>query len=80
MKKETMTELEKFLREEKVFTKFKVNYKKLNSPLRDPIKTFLRKEGGFYRVIKRGFVWNNTPEGGDFWKNLNDKFVEYLKK
>lgn len=52
--------LEKFLRKEKVLTKFKKNVNLPTDEIVDDIST--------------SFSWSDTPEGHEFWKELDTKF------
>ena len=58
-------ELEDFLRKEKVLTKFKKNVKG-NSTKRLPID-----------LISAGFLWDDSPEGLQFWIDLNNEFLNH---
>lgn len=52
-------DLESFLRKEKVLTRFKKNI----------LDTFSKIDD-----ISLAFIWNNTPEKRDFWRDLHYKF------
>ena len=52
--------LEAFLKKEKVLTKFKANATVLS------IK---------YDDIGEAFDWSTSPEGFDFWNNLENKYI-----
>ncbi len=71
-----MTKLEKFLRKEGVLDKFTVNLKsekaigELTFDGRTTLNSFFNRGWGF----EEAFCWISTPEGGDFWYNLNAKF------
>lgn len=55
--------LEKFLRDKKVLTKFKKN----------AINIGLLPNWRIHDIIS-AFDWYNTPEGIEFWMELNDEF------
>lgn len=68
----TKKTVEAFLREEKLLTKFKKNYKSdINYTLAKELKG-LDDEG-----ITGGFVWAETPEGFDFWEAVQEKYEAY---
>jgi len=70
---ETKT-VEAFLRREKLLVKFKKNYKPSEYyTLANELKG-LHEEG-----ISGGFVWQETPEGMDFWWDINIKYLDYIK-
>lgn len=65
-----MGTLEAFLRKEKVLTKFKANKKRRGKSYeKRDIETF---------EIDTAFIWNQTPEGLDFWRELHEKYEKEL--
>lgn len=40
----------------------------------------LRKEDAweyYYNIIYDAFPWNSTPEGSEFWREIDDKWIKY---
>lgn len=68
-----MTELERFLREQGLFDRFKENCK--GRPDRKPVQKVLRDP-----VISGAFTWCKTPEGHDFWEDVQRKFSLWCNK
>ena len=64
MQKVLMTpKLEKFLRDKKVLIKFKKN----------TINSGFSTDWTMHNIIA-AFNWDDTPEGIDFWMEINDEF------
>jgi len=65
-------ELKKFLKKERVYDLFVANvyeyWSKFNTINKRPFDTIIE-----------AFVWYKTPEGPDFWMNLDDKYSETTK-
>lgn len=63
-------QLKNFLRGKKLLTRFKLNAK----------NTF--KEGFVFGErspnIGMAFIWSSTPEGSEFWRDLDIEFKEYI--
>ena len=59
--------LKKFLKKEGVYDQFIAN----TDEYWLKIKTINKRP---FDTIIEAFVWYKTPEGHDFWKNLDDKF------
>lgn len=74
MIKVTSKQLKRFLREQKVLTKFKQNLKQDYSQRNIP--ELCADEG--VDVLYGAFFWNVTPEGYDFWRDLQRKFKQFL--
>ena len=60
--------LEKFLREERVLTKFKANVRNQSG------NTLVK----FVPNIRHAFVWLGSPEGDPYWSYINRKYVKIL--
>ena len=60
-------ELKKFLKKEGVYEKFVANVDEYWSKFNTINKCA-------FETIIDAFLWRQTPEGHDFWKNLDDKF------
>ena len=58
--------LEKFLRKNKILTKFKKNHDMSFNSNHEATN------------IKQSFVWTDTPEGFKFWKEINNKFLKEI--
>lgn len=69
-----MTTLEKFLRKERVYTKFIKNIKHRYAYI------YFEANGERPNSIKNAFSWCSTAEGLDFCSELHYKFQEYLKQ
>lgn len=56
-------------------------YQEQQSGVRN-ITVFERSRSSGNIPTERGFTWEDTPEGGDFWENVirNRKFNEYFSK
>lgn len=65
-------ELKKILKKEGVYNLFVANVEnKVTNPLMlDDYITY---------NIMYAFIWDRTPEGPDFWKNLDDKYSKPTK-
>lgn len=59
-----MHNLEKRLRELRVWTRFQRNVKKLNSK---NLKFYEQKDPN----VMAAFAWSDSPEGHDFWSNIH---------
>lgn len=65
-------ELKKFLKKEGVYDQFVANVEnKVTNPL-------MLDDYIIYNIMY-AFIWDITPEGPDFWKNLDDKYNEATK-
>lgn len=58
--------LKKFLRNNKVLTKFKLNCKNIENGM---------SLGEGVSCIGSAFVWSKSPEGREFWSNLEYRFL-----
>jgi hypothetical protein len=47
--------------------------------LDDVSNFFSRHIHEIYSFIEFSFVWSHTKEGFDYWKKLNDKYLQILK-
>lgn len=65
MNKETKR-LKNFLRSKKLLTRFKLNSRNCITGIDTPFIS------GKY--ISSYFIWSGTPEGHDFWKNIDREF------
>jgi hypothetical protein len=65
-------ELKKFLKKEGVYEKFVANVDEYWSK----IKTINKRP---FDTIIDAFLWYKTPEGFEFWKDLDDKYNEATK-
>ena len=63
--------LKNFLRSEKVLTKFRLNCRNCDTGV--PLGELC------WVSIGTAFVWEETPEGREFWKRLDMKFKVYLR-
>lgn len=63
-------QLKKFLRDRKLLTRFKLNTQTIRTPF---------SFGVNYSSIGSAFVWKGTPEGYDFWSDLDYKFEEHIR-
>lgn len=61
-----MHKLERQLRDLKVWTRFQRNCKRLNS------SSFVFFDGDM-ETVGYAFDWEKSPEGYDFWDNINNK-------
>ena len=66
----TTPELEAFLREKRVWTKYKANCLRYGS---------FSEEERPYRNLEHSFVWTETPEGHSFWGKLSTEFNERIE-
>jgi len=64
---------EKFLKSHRAFSKYNRNIAKLNKFITYDV---IRLEEC---MIRSAFEWNRTPEGMDYWENLNHLWVELLE-
>ena len=71
--KEKYARFEKFLKSHRAFKRYKRNVAKLNK-----FVTYdaIRLEEG---MISSAFHWMHTPEGRDYWRKLDNLWVELLE-
>lgn len=64
----------KFLKKERLFTKFTNNLDKpINNLLKEVLPQFCKST-----VLKQAFIWSDTPEGYDYWKKKSGIWATYL--
>lgn len=68
--------LRDFLIKERVFKKFVRNCR-ANKMDDTKIKDFLKAERGY--AIDSAFIFQDTPEGSQFWFKLCDKHIEFVE-
>lgn len=82
MNKETIKKLFlDFLEKEGVRKQYKENVKNLHLLLgttADDVVNVMVDE--YQKYIGFGFIWEDSPEGHDFWENISDKWVDYITK
>ena len=71
-----MKKLKKFLRDNKVLTKFKLNCRNCGSSIYSYNFGYALDRKYEYYGIGAGFIWSDTPEGHKFWEDLQRKFEE----
>jgi len=77
--------LYKFLKRKRLLNKYVDNVIKQHSPkYNKKIKAYIDNKNllqlieGFASSIDFSFCWHETPEGHDFWEDMNDEFeIEY---
>jgi len=71
---EQLVKFEKFLRKERVLTKFKKNLRIKDDSF--PITTLRELISGHSHLwlMSSGFDWGKSPEGEEFWCDLDDKY------
>jgi len=70
----------KFLQDNKALSLFKKNMKK-RSKKENIELLMLLYEGTYqpYKYLCAAFMWRKTPEGFDYWKKLNEKWLEKIE-
>ena len=63
-----------FLKENNCYAKFKDNFYREN-----PEKDFAEFMcSNIYNILIIAFSWSETPEGREYWRNMNYKWVDFL--
>jgi len=67
-----------FLKLNSVLTRFKHNLKKSIWHSDDNVNFYLEKNQNNESALMHAFRWINTPEGEDYWLNIDDKWDEFF--
>jgi len=70
--------LETFLKEKRALTKFRANYRMLRSKrmTKKQANDFIIQNANNSNVIVQAFLWPDTPEGIDYWHQLDEDWVK----
>ncbi len=66
-----------FLLKKNILIQFLTNKQKENNMRMST--ALLRGENTKY-AIDEAFIWDNTPEGDDFWEEIHNEYYEYYKE
>lgn len=62
-----------------VATRFENNFRELRLNNRGSVLEFLHRLGSDPSMIAHAFVWENTPEGHEYWRTINILWKEFLE-
>ena len=67
-----------WLRANNLYEKYEYNRRITNSVSQNIF--FRRNIGHYIYLIRSAFYWAGTPEGYDYWNNVNKRWVKYIQK
>lgn len=70
----SVTEITEWLKEHKLYEKFRVNYNKARHSFSftEFMMKFLSKH-----IVSLAFVWHDTKEGNEYWNRINNKYLKW---
>lgn len=67
--------VQKWIKSQQWWDKFKKNFE-AQKPLMYPTMTELLQKS-FQEPIASAFYWDRTPEGFEFWKDIDNQFLDF---